>query len=585
MASTNAKRFPIGAFPLLIILALFIVWAGGYIWRTSFPVGGTRYFCLFDDAMISMRYAQNIADGHGAVWNPGGDRVEGFTNPLWTFIMALAHFIDLPQNLRCLPIQLLGLALLAATILCVYRIGFRLSGGSVACAAGGAFLTGFYLPLCTWGLQGMEVSLLVFLIHAALLLLLRDLDVGRVSMKPFALLGLAFLTRPDAIVPYAALLFFAALSCREERFAMLAKGIGLLACLVATVTLARYGYYGEVLPNTYFLKMTGLSPALRITRGLHVFADTAAAIAGPLAVAVLYAALNMRARGVALLSVTIAAQAAYSIYVGGDAWELWRHYPNRYLCIVMPGVFILFALALQRLLKTFFSAKSLPAAPRLRLLRQACFVCFMLAAWFAFHGVYRPGEARVFVRQMFGHRLQPLHAPDISDNVIAALWLRAACPPGTSVAVIWAGALPYFSGLNAIDLFGKCDRRIARTASHARRWQSFIPGHDKYDFSYSIDTLAPDVVAIRRPDFNQQHGAYQKVWQVGRLIIYARRSEQELIRSLLAVAGNAERDYRSLSRHWGARKRASGPKPSSRRGRGGRQPQHDNHGAGKAPLP
>src|SRR5512143_2619799 len=39
-----------------------------------------------DDAYISFRYAQNAILGHGLVFNPG-ERVEGFTNFLWTAMM------------------------------------------------------------------------------------------------------------------------------------------------------------------------------------------------------------------------------------------------------------------------------------------------------------------------------------------------------------------------------------------------------------------------------------------------------------------------------------------------------------------
>src|SRR5574341_680160 len=39
-----------------------------------------------DDAYISFRYAQNAIRGYGLVFNPG-ERVEGFTNFLWTAMM------------------------------------------------------------------------------------------------------------------------------------------------------------------------------------------------------------------------------------------------------------------------------------------------------------------------------------------------------------------------------------------------------------------------------------------------------------------------------------------------------------------
>ena len=43
--------------------------------------------------MISMRYGRNLAEGYGLVWNPG-ERVEGYTNFLWTVIMAGVHVKD-----------------------------------------------------------------------------------------------------------------------------------------------------------------------------------------------------------------------------------------------------------------------------------------------------------------------------------------------------------------------------------------------------------------------------------------------------------------------------------------------------------
>jgi hypothetical protein len=44
------------------------VWSGWLIYRSSFVVGGTRYFSLFDDAMISMVYAKNFVEGFGLNW-------------------------------------------------------------------------------------------------------------------------------------------------------------------------------------------------------------------------------------------------------------------------------------------------------------------------------------------------------------------------------------------------------------------------------------------------------------------------------------------------------------------------------------
>src|SRR5215831_18915345 len=43
---------------------------------------------LIDDAGISFAYARNLAAGHGLVAQPGSTPVEGFSNPLWTLLVA-----------------------------------------------------------------------------------------------------------------------------------------------------------------------------------------------------------------------------------------------------------------------------------------------------------------------------------------------------------------------------------------------------------------------------------------------------------------------------------------------------------------
>src|SRR5262245_52276707 len=51
---------------------------------------GWRYFdYTSDDAYISYRYASNLADGVGLVWNPG-EHVEGYSNFAWTALLAAA---------------------------------------------------------------------------------------------------------------------------------------------------------------------------------------------------------------------------------------------------------------------------------------------------------------------------------------------------------------------------------------------------------------------------------------------------------------------------------------------------------------
>lgn len=61
----------------------FVLWSAGFIYRSSFiTIDGSRSYSLFDDAMISMRYAWNFAHGHGLVWNLG-EYVQGIPICSW----------------------------------------------------------------------------------------------------------------------------------------------------------------------------------------------------------------------------------------------------------------------------------------------------------------------------------------------------------------------------------------------------------------------------------------------------------------------------------------------------------------------
>ena len=67
--------------------------------------------CAQDDTFISLRYAQNLWDGHGLVFNPG-DRVEGITNLLWTLLSVPAFALDVDPVLYMIAMGLLSIGLL-----------------------------------------------------------------------------------------------------------------------------------------------------------------------------------------------------------------------------------------------------------------------------------------------------------------------------------------------------------------------------------------------------------------------------------------------------------------------------------------
>src|SRR6266566_1853056 len=101
-------------FPL--ILVLFLLYSAIVIYKTSFIVHGVRYFSLSDDLMTGMKFAYNLAHGHGWVFSLNGQHVEGFTNPLWVLYMTLFHLFPIPIEKISLAIQISAAVFMAGAL-------------------------------------------------------------------------------------------------------------------------------------------------------------------------------------------------------------------------------------------------------------------------------------------------------------------------------------------------------------------------------------------------------------------------------------------------------------------------------------
>jgi arabinofuranosyltransferase len=473
------------------IVGLFLVYAGCFIYRTSFTIAGERYFSLFDDAMISMRYARNLAHGNGLVWNPGTQPVEGYTNPLWLLYMAAIHLLPLSASKTSLLIQLTAAALLAVNLFFVREMALRVSDGSKPVILGAVLLTASYLPINNWSLQGMEVSVLVLIVSVCVCLGLRSIHDGRFRASPYVLLGASTLVRPDMVVPLAGLVLFHVVTDSANRWRHLAWGSGALVFFAALQTAFRLWYFGDILPNTYYLKMTGYPVILRISRGAFVLARFIWKF-NVLLFALPFLLLAGRDRRTMLLLWMLLVQMLYSVYVGGDAWEYWGG-SNRYICIAMPGFFVVLSYALFRSADVLLNALHAPAPSRRNALVFAALIGFSIVSANSIYGV------EAWTEVLLIHT--PLHTGNGGENhqeVQAALMLRTITTPDAVIAVTRAGTIPYFSDRQTIDLLGKNDRHVAREPSRVpsglERFVQFRPGHMKFDYRYSIEGQSPDVI-------------------------------------------------------------------------------------------
>jgi arabinofuranosyltransferase len=472
----------------LLIIALYAWYAVLFIQNTSFTVDGVKYYCLSDDAMISMRYARNLAEGGGLVWNAGGERVEGYSDFLWVLWMAALHLLPVPIETLSLLVQLSELLLVAASLYLIRRIALKTTGSDLI-ALGAVALTAFYYPLNNWALQGSDAGPVLFVLCLAVLEALACLENNILSFRLLAILGLGTLVRIDFTALFLAIPLYLILKQKTGRRA--SAGLFLLAALIflGGQTLFRLWYYGDVLPNTYYLKIGGTPVAVRMLRGFSTTLDFIKDLSLPVFLLSLYAVITRRRDGkIAFITFVFAAQLCYNLLAGGDAWE-WYGGANRYIAVVMPLFFTLTATAIYDIILAI-SKKNAPEK-----YFKLSFAAFTLLLLVAVHGSSRPRIQELLL-------LSP--PPPISDyenrnSVWTAKIIGETTMENATVAVVRAGAIPYFTMRYSIDMLGKNDPHIAhekpRYGSTIGDYQKFQPGHTKCDGNYSIITLRPDVIA------------------------------------------------------------------------------------------
>jgi hypothetical protein len=191
-----------------------------------------------------------------------------------------------------------------------------------------------------------------------------------------------------------------------------------------------------------------------------------------------------------LLTLVILGQIAYSVYVGGDAWE-HQGGSNRYLSIAMPVFFILFITSLHAVIKAIASYT------RLHPLSDTTFVnlCTLIFALFSMYNFNFFLKTAPRTIETWLLKRQPIFVEANKEYLRMVQAIDLFTTPQAKLAVVSAGSIPYFSGRPSIDLLGKNDRFIAHQPNHLPASIADIrPGHMKWDYDYSIGQLKPDVI-------------------------------------------------------------------------------------------
>lgn len=412
---------------------------------------------LLDDAYISLRYSRNLVEGHGLVFNPG-ERVEGYTCFLW--VLLGAAFLRVTSGAMA-ALQTVSLLSALGLLAVVWRLE-RQAGGEPSVVPSVVWLLlleGFGY----WATTGMEAMFFSALLALGVTLALSEGGDGRFRGSVAVFLALA-LVRPEGA--YA----FVLAAAGGGWVARLRRGVwpwrekvrdaALFLIAYGAYSFWRVHYYGDLLPNTFYAKVTGGAEQWRngfLNLGqwtLHhpLFAF---ALAAPAAVLLRHGRSRLRERpelfGIGLVAV---GWVVYVVSVGGDFMPFWRFFlPIAPLCAVLLSGLLAWVGEIDTDV------------------RRGSFVLALLAVHLAAN-LASEEPYRAFV----AHRTTGV-------GLAVGRHLAGRFGPDERIAVNTAGALPYASGQPTIDMLGLVDREIARHpvyvvslgwAGHRRGWGEYV---------------------------------------------------------------------------------------------------------------
>ncbi|OXM51560.1 hypothetical protein CFP71_24900 [Amycolatopsis thailandensis] len=392
---------------------------------------------IAEDAYITFRYAQNIADGNGPVFNTG-ERIEGYANFLWMIVIALPK-AAFDADIETSAIVLGVLATLGAVLLAhvtVNRVVERAAGEPrPAAGVAAAVLVAGAGGLAAYGGSGTETPLFVLLVFGVFASL-----AARRPVVAGVLVAFAMMTRPAGVllaVLVGGWLVVAALRGRHSWWAPAGWLLGGLV-FAAPWTAWRMTYYDHVLPTSVVIPFD-LDVPDRIDHGWRYLSGFSVVHQGFVLLGLVAAvALALRRAGRTpgeaearsltwLMLVTAVALTGFVVFFGGDARPAWR------LLAPIPPLLSVAAVSVYGVLTATAKPSPRPRPRGRRLMPAAAMALSGLAVLVS---VFSPEMlARVRAWHDHGAQLEEI-----------GRWLDAYLPPGSIVSTSAPGVLSYHAG-------------------------------------------------------------------------------------------------------------------------------------------
>lgn len=395
----------------------------------------------YDDVFLAYQYAKNIEAGHGFVFNIG-EHFLGTPAPLFVGLLVATHTLDpsltIPQLGTVLSCA--GLGMMAHGLYAVGRLqGTRFLGVAIALLAtlnpftllvlGGE--TPLYLALVTWSLWAITTN--------------RQVLSG-------ALLGLALMSRTEALIPILLVAGYRLFSCRR------APTVFFLAVLltVSPWILFACWEFGSPLTNSFVAKVS------QVTSGRKPF---------PFGLARWFQLIIFGENPLLLFSILPACVGAFALFLSRSPYRLvamWGIAQTLAYCVtpipfyhwyaaqigVVAAIFIAFGMAVfPQLLSNAHALSGDTLSVRMlqiagsapRVVTRLIIVVVVVAGAIT---------ASTSVRIVKRYDARWPHAPANELYTKAGLWFAEHAPPDARIAYLEIGQIAFYSGRYIIDTLG-----------------------------------------------------------------------------------------------------------------------------------
>jgi len=449
-----------------VLLAVQLLVALFFVGRQIEPLWHDRW--AQDDAYISFRYAKHLVEGHGLVYNIG-QRVEGYTNFLWTMLSAIPLAIGAPDPLPFM--HAVSLALWVASYLLLLALGIRLFREGVWIAPVALVPLTYHWSYNMWFFSAMEVPLVSFWIIAAVFFFSLDPEEHPTALAWAALCGVGLaMTRADGLIPVAGLAVAGLILHgrrlireRQWRRYLLYPALPFLI-IYLPYTLWRVAYYGSFFPNTYYAKVAYLTFYTRGWEYLSGYFEMYR-LAPYLAFVVVGALLARHGSARRFLLGALLLTASdffYVVRVGGDFME-WR-FVTPASGVLYPAIVIGASVCAQRLLSFVVRRwRSVAAAPGLSLAGWAAGLAVLIPFTLATLRGGQTAQTTAGPMQETIALLRRYCDPKDLNWGEAGKLFDQVLPKNVTIATTSAGIIPFYCDRPCLDLHGLNDPQIAHT--------------------------------------------------------------------------------------------------------------------------